>query len=300
MPDRVDVLQNGSIRFTQPEYLNDPFEIRPQIEQLLSDVDIKEIFDKLNSPKQKNKVADEVVAQHLAKMLSEMQPKQRKAFTSARQNMLRAELKHRLINSPDFSKIYAEYLTVALPIIKEGNMAGAKRAPEWLNDVVGVLSLTEEPDNDVMWAHYAANHSGFVLEFDSSHPFFDFPNRLGASSIKKVVYKEPAVLPYISADNVDDLFYIKKVQWAYEQEWRVLRVIESADASIDLPDSTKIRLFALPPDCITGVIFGARMSDADKARVLEVLRGDRYRHINIYQARIGSGAIEIEAVEVER
>jgi len=207
-------------------------------------------------------------------------------------------MKRRLISSPDFTRIYAEYLTAALPVVKEGNMAGAKRAPEWLNDVVGVLSLTEKPDNDVMWAHYAANHSGFVFEFDSSHPFFDFPNRLGASSIKKVVYKEPTVLPYISADNVDDLFYVKKEQWTYEQEWRVLRVIERADTSIDLPDSTKIRLFTFPPNCITGMVFGARTSDVDKARVLEILREDRYKHINVHQARIGRGAIEIEAVEV--
>lgn len=233
-------------------------------------------------------------------MLSEMRPKQRKALTPAQSNMLRAGMKRRLMSSSDFNRIYAEYLTAALPIVKEGNKAGAKRAPESLNDVVGVLSLTEKPDNELMWAHYAASHSGFVLEFNSSRQFFDFPSRLGASSIKKVVYKEPAVLPYISADNVDDLFYVKKVQWAYEQEWRVLRVIESADVSINLPDSTKIHLFAFPPDCITGVIFGARMSNADKARVLEVLRENRYKHVSIYQARVGRGAIEIEAVEVER
>lgn len=34
--DRVDVLQNGRIRFAQPEHLNDPFDVRPEVEQLLS------------------------------------------------------------------------------------------------------------------------------------------------------------------------------------------------------------------------------------------------------------------------
>jgi len=76
VPDRVDVLQNGSIRFTQSEYLNDPFELRPQIEQLLSNTDIEDIFKRLDSSVQKNKIANEVVARHLEKVLSEMKSKQ--------------------------------------------------------------------------------------------------------------------------------------------------------------------------------------------------------------------------------
>ena len=28
-PDRIDVLENAAIRFTQPDQLNDPFESRP-------------------------------------------------------------------------------------------------------------------------------------------------------------------------------------------------------------------------------------------------------------------------------
>jgi hypothetical protein len=33
----------------------------------------------------------------------------------------------------------------------------------------GILSLTEKHDNLLMWAHYAGEHTGFVIEFDSSH-----------------------------------------------------------------------------------------------------------------------------------
>lgn len=128
VPDRVDVLQNRSIRFTQPEYLNDPFELRPRVEQLLSNADVEDIFKKLDSFEQKSKVADEVVARHLAEKLSEMQLKQRKALTPVQLNTLQIGMKRRLMSSPDFSRIYAEHLTVALPIVKEGNIAGAKRA----------------------------------------------------------------------------------------------------------------------------------------------------------------------------
>jgi hypothetical protein len=36
-PDRVDVLQNGMLRFSQPAALNDPFEVRPNLELVRQD-----------------------------------------------------------------------------------------------------------------------------------------------------------------------------------------------------------------------------------------------------------------------
>ena len=41
-PDRIDVLKNGLIRFTQPAALNDPFELRPNL------CDVRRFFDKLH------------------------------------------------------------------------------------------------------------------------------------------------------------------------------------------------------------------------------------------------------------
>lgn len=32
-----------------------------------------------------------------------------------------------------------------------------------MNDLIGLLCLTEKPDNLLMWAHYADSHAGFVV-----------------------------------------------------------------------------------------------------------------------------------------
>ncbi|MEJ8827109.1 DUF2971 domain-containing protein [Variovorax humicola] len=40
------------------------------------------------------------------------------------------------------------------------------------NRNVGVLSLTEDPINELMWAHYANSHSGFAVGLDMSNEFF--------------------------------------------------------------------------------------------------------------------------------
>jgi hypothetical protein len=34
------------------------------------------------------------------------------------------------------------------------------------------MRLSEVPDSLLMWAHYAASHTGFIVEFDGWHPYF--------------------------------------------------------------------------------------------------------------------------------
>ena len=36
----------------------------------------------------------------------------------------------------------------------------------------GIVSFTETNDNLLMWSHYADNHRGIVVAFDTSHDFF--------------------------------------------------------------------------------------------------------------------------------
>jgi hypothetical protein len=42
-----------------------------------------------------------------------------------------------------------------------------------LNQSVGILCLSEMRDSLLMWGHYADNHRGLVIGFDSDHPFFN-------------------------------------------------------------------------------------------------------------------------------
>src|SRR5690242_18055193 len=38
--DRVDIIRNLEIRFTQPDALNDPFELQPQFDSIVAEADI--------------------------------------------------------------------------------------------------------------------------------------------------------------------------------------------------------------------------------------------------------------------
>src|SRR6266700_134946 len=45
-PERIDVLRNRRIRFTQPADFNDPFEFRPVIKEITSEDSVKDYVEK--------------------------------------------------------------------------------------------------------------------------------------------------------------------------------------------------------------------------------------------------------------
>lgn len=91
---------------------------------------------------------------------------------------------------------------------------------EWLT-TLGVLCLTTNHCNLLMWAHYASNHSGVCIGFDSAaQPF---------SSASPVTYsgERPRIRPleFWNDDRslIDRVLYHKSSHWEYEQEWRCVK-----------------------------------------------------------------------------
>ena len=69
-PDRADVLEAGFIRFTQPGALNDPFELQPLFEHLLTEAQLR---DAARPP-------FEMVEEALYRRHSELPPAQQEQF----------------------------------------------------------------------------------------------------------------------------------------------------------------------------------------------------------------------------
>jgi hypothetical protein len=159
-----------------------------------------------------------------------------------------------------------------------------------LNEGIGALCLTKDRHNLIMWAHYANNYKGFVIEFDGRHEFFqqrDSPmGDLGR--IRQVDYSEDRPNHASFTDLTPaEIFFLKSKDWAYEKEWRMLKplpVDDSQRVNLDA-DGCPVHLFSFPPRCVTGVILGSRMSDNVRNTFLESLSADaRYSHVSLYQA----------------
>jgi hypothetical protein len=116
---------------------------------------------------------------------------------------------------------------------------------------LSVFCLSETPFSVSMWAHYASNHEGAVIEFDPSNLI----DHYGIIRSFPVVYRNalPTLSEYLEAVRSEDLldfpkmfFCRKSIEWEREKEWRFFT--EPLDRHLDLPAGT-----------ITRVILGYRM-----------------------------------------
>ncbi|WP_325175457.1 DUF2971 domain-containing protein [Xanthomonas hortorum] len=168
----------------------------------------------------------------------------------------------------------------------------AYQIPVKMDEVLGVLSLCEISDSLLMWAHYGMSHTGFVLELDPGHPYFNArrTDQDEFGHLRQVRYRD--VRPSASLIDLDgtEMFLVKSKEWSYEREWRVLRPLKDAHNIVNA-NGEDIHLFQLPPDSIKAVILGARVSTtlADQAR-LAISGNSAMTHIKLLREGLNNEA----------
>jgi hypothetical protein len=247
IPDRIDILNNNLIRFTQPSALNDPFELKPIFGDLLSEHQLKEAIEP----------PFEYIEDALRRDYENLTNDQ-KAQISVEQIITIVRENPQIIKTimRDIEPVFRKLISNFTPKAKE-------MLTEALNAKVGILSLSETISNSLLWAHYADSHKGFAIEFNAEHSFF---NRRRSDKdelfhLRKVKYKDRSSLGRTLMDlDGDDLLVTKETCWAYEAEWRILAPLESADSVLKI-ENDEIYLFTIPSSAITGIIVGSRATE---------------------------------------
>jgi hypothetical protein len=285
-PERIDVIDNLEIRFTQPDALNDPFELHPPIDSIVAEADVL-----ANLPESPVDLRP-MVAQAYA-MLPELKVIPVDVAMRAVEEFMATD---------DARNATAEALRIFLTTMRDGAAPIRDAIYRAFNENVGILSLSEIDDNEPMWAHYADEHKGLVLCFDEQHSFF---NRRRSEndeffSVRKVRYSNGPPLSLVSVDG-DALLVTKGSQWAYEREWRMLVPLNDATRSLTVGDDA-IHLFALPPATLTGIVLGARASSATEATVHDVLdRRPELQHVRVTRAilDLGTWVVKVQRPETD-
>ncbi len=100
----------------------------------------------------------------------------------------------------------------------------------------GILSLTESPDNLVLWAHYAGGASGLCIGFDESSAVFQHSRHAdaGLEGIHKVRYSITRAT--FGADpnekHLGEIVLTKSIDWQYERELRCIRELAEGEEYI--------------------------------------------------------------------
>jgi hypothetical protein len=246
-PDRIDVLQNLRIRFTQPHYLNDPFESNPVVTG--------------------SEATDE--------------DWERIAEIECRRNGLNlADFKH-MTKKDVRDRMFPEMWEIM------------KAAFHYTS---GILSLTEDPLNVLMWSHYANNHQGFVVGFNSEHPFFPRSDKpYIVNSLNKVEYAEKRPVSTLEKFSLKNMFFTKSMPWSYEKEWRMFKNISTADQTFV---DGEVALFSYPKEIIDFVLLGAATSAENEEEIVRITQAID-KNVPIYKSRLHSGTYQLEMISYE-
>lgn len=93
---------------------------------------------------------------------------------------------------------------------------------EHIRKSVGVLSLSSTAESLPMWAHYAENAKGFVVEFRNLQNLFKGDDTGSLNELKEVQYVENLRGMTFDPCTQNRLFFSKHEDWRYENEWRVI------------------------------------------------------------------------------
>lgn len=279
-PQRTHVVETGTLRATQAGALNDPFELKPVFDSVIEKAE-------LEAEAKRDALFDKAFREQYMKL-------------PARQRATLPFYRFRDFLKRDRKQQFDELMQQQVDAIASHLPNLTERFRQLLYDTfstkVGIVSFSRTASEELMWAHYAGDHKGFVLEFDETHSFFD--RRRSASD--EFFHLRPAIYEAVPTDNVklkdldgERVLCSKHAKWSYEQESRILIPV---DPGVHVGGGEPIHLIEFPRDCLSAVILGDRASAELEATLRStVAESPLYSHIKWKRARadIRSGQILI-------
>ncbi len=243
------VFDKKTIRYTQPAFFNDPFECSPLINEVVCNELAK---SQLNNSRAK-------IEREQLKAIPKLQRKEAKNNLKLLRGMNNIEV---LEGIDSFNSNYHEQFQ--------------EKLKDLLNKNLGILCLTENDCCELMWVHYAVNHTGFLVEFDVSNSYFD--DRKGDSDslrfLRKVEYVRNRIEYSLDSLTAESLFLHKSKAWQYEKEFRITKALCDLNCS---PDSD-VYTEEFPFNSVKRVIFGV---NCDVCLVTKYSKIIQHEHPNI-------------------
>lgn len=266
-----NILIDNKIRFTQPIYFNDPFEVKLAMKGFDTDEKLIKNFD-MNFMK--------IIQEEYEKLDFEIKYKISFETFLFFANSRKEERK----------KLYLNVMgneTTFLMIKKEFD--------EIINKLIGILSLTTKFDNLLMWAHYSNEHKGFVVEFDSENDFFKMKDdNYIYKGIQKVNYSKIRPHKFLIENEWEEIFLTKSEEWSYENEYRIIQRLQDADEV-----KGNFSLFKFPKEMIQAIYCGCNMDTLKKERIIEIIKNDNeLNHIKVFEMKLSDKYYELECIQV--
>ncbi|MBX8827449.1 DUF2971 domain-containing protein [Ochrobactrum sp. SFR4] len=263
--DRVDdVLDTGHVKFTHLMDTNDSFEVRKTFKRFAGPK-----FIAMMTRAASSKAMSEHIDQQFQQKLAELT-----------QNNFHPLILEQIKQSEQIVKGFVKsQLESSIGMLSE--QINNDYTPEkFLSEMGATLlcfSLSERYDTAAMWAHYGGNHKGFVIAFDTSHPWFKNDKDTESSKLKQIIYLDDQKDELF--DDLQAAFSSKATDWAYEREWRMNCTVEEIERTVG-QGSDCIHLRSFPSEAVSSVILGAKASSVTADKVRDILN-KKYPHAKL-------------------
>lgn len=145
---------------------------------------------------------------------------------------------------------------------------------------LGVLSLSKNYNNILMWSHYSESHTGLVFKFTPKN-----------TNNEKSCFYHPIKVDY--SESYDELSYVNNHQeeipkllltkykdWAYEEEYRCFGLDFQGEKKFD-------------KDELTGIIFGAKATISNIEKIKKLCYEHDFHHVQFKQAVFVHGSFSL-------
>jgi hypothetical protein len=194
---------------------------------------------------------------------------------------------------------------------ESGKTIGLNEAlQQWIRER-GILSLSKNPTDPLLWAHYGGGHTGLCLGFDVSMlGLSEEPDATEVEYVASPRYRElflslaeelgGFVKPWEERnaypDEVGDKFYTRQIEritreslfvksekWKYEEEFRI--VLDPSG------------LHSYDPSSLREIVFGTKVRDADAKRITDIVSASVWQHVSLKRVQHVPGSFEFEITE---
>ncbi|MBV6506432.1 MAG: hypothetical protein ILNGONEN_02009 [Syntrophorhabdaceae bacterium] len=151
----------------------------------------------------------------------------------------------------------------------------------------GIICLTTDPKSILMWSHYADNHRGYCLQFNTKSVF---------ARAQKISYlpHPPEVDVYTTTSEkwYKGYLLMKFKTWKYESEYRlVVKHTSKTDKDV---------FYIFNEKDLSGVIWGCRMSSIHRQQITEWLKTwEDNKDVKLYEAVPNKDEYTVDIVPVK-
>ncbi len=173
---------------------------------------------------------------------------------------------------------------------KEQALAIVNSMSQWLRECLSVLSLSATANSKLLWAHYSNSHKGFAIEYDfAALPYNDLRRRICFPVFYTTKPRDATRYFAKPGEPMNNQFgyytsLVKQVDWAYEQEWRIVMGIGPENTNREIP---------MPKP--SAVFLGSQVSSSDEETMQKLCKA---RSIPLKRMAQKPGTFELEPIQV--